>query len=301
MQEIVSGLKFPEGPIAMPDGSVILVEIARGTLTRVWDGKTEVIAELGGGPNGAAMGPDGMIYVCNNGGSKHYEKRGLLIPGGAADGYIGGSIQRVDPNSGKYDDLYTECDGNRLSGPNDIVFDEHGGFWFTDYAKSHPRSRDLGGIYYARPGGSSIKEVVFPIPDPNGVGLSPDGKTLYAAETNAGRLWAWEILGPGELALEPTPARGRLVTGSKDLQMFDSLAVDANGNICVATLLNGGISTISPDGATITHTPTGDPLTTNICFGGKDLTTAYITLSGTGKLVSTNWPNAGTPLWFLNQ
>jgi len=69
MREITSGLKFPEGPIAMPDGSVILVEIARKTLSRVTlAGKIEVIAELGGGPNGAAMGPDGKIYVCNNGG-----------------------------------------------------------------------------------------------------------------------------------------------------------------------------------------------------------------------------------------
>jgi len=301
VQEIVNGLRFPEGPIAMPDGSVILVEIARGTLTRVWDGKTEVIADLGGGPNGAALGPDGAVYICNNGGSKHYEKRGLLIPGGAADDYLGGSIQRVELETGKFDTLYTDCNDNMLSGPNDIAFDETGGFWFTDYAKFYDRTRDLGGIYYARPDGSEIKEVVFPISDPNGIGISPNGKVLYAAETNAGRLWAWNITGPGELELLPTPARGRLVTGSKELQMFDSLAVDADGNVCVATLLNGGISIVSPDDGSVTHVPTGDPLTTNICFGGNDLKTAYITLSGTGKLVSADWPTAGTPLWFLNQ
>ncbi len=301
MQEIVNGLLFPEGPIAMPDGSVIFVEIARGTLTRVWDGKTEVIADLGGGPNGAALGPDGAVYVCNNGGFVIHERRGLLIPGNAAEDYLSGSIQRVDIETGKFDTLYTECNGQNLSAPNDIVFDEHGGFWFTDFGQGFERTRDRGGLYYANVNGSDIKEVVFPIDNPNGVGLSPDGKTLYVAETYSARLWAWEITGPGEVALEPTPTRGRLVTGSAELQMFDSLAVDAAGNICVATLLKGGISSISPDGATIAHTPTDDPLTTNICFGGEGLTTAYITLSGTGRLVSTPWATAGTPLWFLNQ
>ena len=78
--EIASGLKYPEGPIAMPDGSFVLVEIARGTLTRVRsDGGVEVIADLGGGPNGAAIGPDGYCYVCNNGGSDYYEVDGQLL------------------------------------------------------------------------------------------------------------------------------------------------------------------------------------------------------------------------------
>ena len=68
---ITDGLFFPEGPIAMPDGTVLVVEIARGTLTRVFpDGRKEIVAETGGGPTGAAIGPDGKCYVCNNGGFK---------------------------------------------------------------------------------------------------------------------------------------------------------------------------------------------------------------------------------------
>ena len=67
MEIVTEGLRFPEGPIAMPDGSVILVEIAAQQLTRVLpDGSKQVIAKTGGGPNGAALGPDGKIYVCNN-------------------------------------------------------------------------------------------------------------------------------------------------------------------------------------------------------------------------------------------
>src|SRR6185295_1150241 len=87
---LAEGLQFPEGPIAMPDGSVILVEIARGTLSRVWNGKTEVVCDLGGGPNGAAFGPDGAVYVCNNGGFAWHEIQGLMIPGNAAKDYTTG-------------------------------------------------------------------------------------------------------------------------------------------------------------------------------------------------------------------
>lgn len=83
-------LQFPEGPIAWPDGSVIPVEIARGTLTRVWNGRTEVIKELGGGPNGAALGPDGAVYVCNNGGFAWREINGIRPPALAADDYVTG-------------------------------------------------------------------------------------------------------------------------------------------------------------------------------------------------------------------
>jgi gluconolactonase len=301
LREVASGLQFPEGPVAMPDGSVLVVEIRRGTLSRVApNGTVSVVARTGGGPNGAAIGPDGRVYLCNNGGFEWHDLGGLTVPGNQPADYAGGRIQRVDLRTGAVEDLYTACDGHPLRGPNDLVFDAAGGFWFTDHGKLRDRDRDRTGVFYARADGSMIREVIFPLDAPNGIGLSPDGRRLYVAETFTGRVWYWDVVGPGEvLAASPFgPAGGSLLAGLPGYQLLDSLAVDGEGNVCVATLVNGGITVVSPDGRSIEHVPTADPVTTNICFGGPNLRTAYMTLSGTGRLVATEWPRPGLRLAF---
>ena len=299
MREIASGLQFPEGPVALADGSVLLVEIKRGTLSRVApDGAVSVVAETGGGPNGAAVGPDGAIYLCNNGGFSWHDIGGLTFPGDQPDDYVGGSIQRVDLVTGRVETLYAACDGHPLRGPNDLVFDAAGGFWFTDHGKTRARERDRGGLYYARPDGSLIREAVFPLDSPNGVGLSPDGARLYVAETFTGRVWQWDVVAPGELAagMPLAPGGAALLCGLPGFQLLDSLAVEENGNVCVATLVNGGITVVAPSGEIVEHVGTGDPLTTNIAFGGADRRTAYVTCSGTGRLVVIDWPRPGLRL-----
>ena len=300
---LAEGLKFPEGPIAMPDGSVVLVEIARGTLSRVTDGDIGVIADLGGGPNGAAIGPDGRCYVCNNGGFAWVERGNRIYPGEQDDDYSGGRIEAVNLETGDAEVLYTHCDGLPLRGPNDIVFDRTGGFWFTDHGKTRSRERDRTGVFYATPDGSSIREVIFPMEGPNGIGLSPDEDEVYVAETPTGRMWAFELAAPGRLQGErrDRPDGGRLLPGRLGYCLYDSLAVDAEGNVCVATIIDGGITIVSPAGAPAKHVPLPDRLTTNICFGGNDLQTAFVTLSSTGKLVSMPWETPGLPLNFLNR
>ena len=300
IREITSGLEFPEGPIAMRDGSVLVVEIKRGTLTRVRpDGAKETVAETGGGPNGAAIGPDGKVYICNNGGFEWHDFGGMPMPGDQPADYTGGSIQRVDLETGAVESVYSECDGIPLKGPNDIVFDSQGGFWFTDLGKSRPRESDRTGIFYALPDGSSIREMVFPLVTPNGIALSPDQSRVYVAETQTGRVYYWDLEGPGQIRPNPlSPNQGSLLAGLPGLQLLDSMAVDADGNVCVATIINGGITVISPDGSSVDHVPMPDLMTTNICFGGPGLRTAYITLSATGRLVSIQWRTAGLKLAF---
>jgi gluconolactonase len=301
---VATGLKFPEGPIALDDGSVLLVEIARGTLSRVSpDGSVDVVAETGGGPNGAAMGPDGKCYICNNGGFEWVERRGRIYPGDQADDYQGGRIERVDLDSGDVEVLYEAADGVRLRGPNDIVFDALGGFWFTDHGKTRARERDRTGVFYAKADGSHIKEAIFPLEAPNGIGLSPAEDELYVAETPTGRLWAFPLSAPGTLGGERAdrPDGGRLVAGRSGYFLFDSLAVDADGGVCIATIIDGGITVLSPSGGAPRFVPMPDRLTTNICFGGEGLRTAYVTLSSTGQLVSMPWETAGLPLNFLGK
>jgi len=294
---MTQGLAFPEGPVALSDGAVLVVEIQRGTLTRVAeDGTQSIVAELGGGPNGAALGPDGHCYICNNGGFEWHKGRdGRVFPGEQPANYTGGRIERVDLKTGAVETLYEACNGERLKGPNDLVFDQTGGFWFTDHGKTSPRTRDRTGVFYAAADGSRIEEVIFPMEAPNGIGLSPDEKTLYVAETPTGRLWAYAIASPGALNVD---IPRRMLAQRPDFHMFDSLAVDASGNVCVATLITGGITSHSPDGSAVEFFAMPDVLTTNIAFGGEDLQTAYITLSSTGKLIKATWPTPGLRLNF---
>jgi gluconolactonase len=291
---VAEGLAFPEGPVALADGSVLVVEIRAGTLARVTpDGAVVRVADLGGGPNGAARGPDGAIYVCNNGGS---------VPGFTVGPPC---IQRVDLATGAVEVLYRHCDGVALGRPNDLVFDASGNFWFTDL--------DPGRVYYAAPDGSSITCVWSDLLTPNGIGLSPDQATLYVAQTRSRQVLRRRILGPG--ALEPSAGydifsfvRGgglnpdRLLAGLPGAQELDSLAVDATGAVCVGTLVESGVTVISADGAQIekyTLPPElADPAVTNLCFGGDDLRTAFVTLSSTGRLIACRWPAPGLRLNF---
>ena len=299
MKILATGLGFPEGPVACPDGSVVLTEIRNGRCTRVAaDGTVSVFSNNGGGPNGLAIGPDGFFYLCNNGGSRYVEGHSMGL--GPHPDYKFGWVERIDPKTGASTVLYKEVNGHKLSAPNDLVFDTEGGFYFTDLGKRYPRHRDNGGLYYALPDGSKILEIAYPILSPNGCGLSPDGKTLYAADTEGARLWAFEVQGPGKLKPkgEFAPHSGRVMAGLGGHARFDSLAVMASGNITVATLNTGRITEISPKGDIVRSIEVPDVYPTNICFGGSDMRTAYITLSDTGRLGTMPWPEPGLKLNF---
>jgi gluconolactonase len=302
IKEVAQGLRFPEGPVAMPDGSVLVVEMTGGALSRVSPGgQVSVVAECGGGPNGAAIGPDGAVYVCNNGGGMA-DAEGSS---GAATGVPspGPSIQRVDLESGEVDVVYTECDGRAFRRPNDLVFDTDGGFYFTDFGQPAVpplETMTVGGVFYGKADGSGVRKVSGPALTANGIGLSPDGGRLYMAETFTARVWYWDIEAPGVVPQTQanffSPPGAQLLCGLGGLKPLDSLAVDAAGNVCVGTLQTSGLSIISPTGEPDFLPIPGDPLITNICFGGRDLTTAWITASGSGRLLTAKWPRPGLKL-----
>ncbi|MCC6195035.1 MAG: SMP-30/gluconolactonase/LRE family protein [Burkholderiales bacterium] len=299
---VASGLRFPEGPVAMPDGTLLVVEIARDCLTRIArDGSFAPIAFTGAGPNGAAIGPDGKCYLCISGGYEFAEdaEHGMR-PGLQHRDYRGGAIERVDLATGAVEVVYRRSARGALRGPNDLVFDRQGGFWFTDIGKNREGERDHGGVYYARTDGSFIREVIYPMVQPNGIGLAPDERTLYVAETVTGRVWAFDVTAPGEIAKRPFPSPngGRLLAGLPGFQLFDSLAVDSAGHVCVATMFNAGITEIAPDGHVLAHVALPDRFTTNLCFGGPDLRTVFATQSSSGRVVAVPWPRPGLALNF---
>jgi gluconolactonase len=299
VRELAVDLEFPEGPVVLPDGSVAVCEIQGKRITRVdSDGNKETIAETGGGPNGAQLGPDGKLYVCNNGAAFEFvDMGGITITHQPPASHEGGRIERIDLDSGEVEVLYSEVAGHPLIAPNDLVFDGHGGFWFTDYGIEYERNTDRTFICYAKADGSEIREVMGPVDSPNGIGLSPDGSKLYAAETLTAAIWSWNVSGPGELGegLPLLPHGGAPVARVSGFCALDSLAIDGDGNVCVGTLLKGGITVIKPGdepaaGDEIDFLAVGDPWPTNIAFGGSDLRSAYVTGSATGKLfVVDDW------------
>jgi gluconolactonase len=295
------------------------------------------VIDIPGGPNGLAVGPciDGKVqlYVCNDGGFDWVQlppppaEPKLLISTTEPENYLGGSLQRVslDPGGPIRDTLFTETSQPPawpptqpekwdppfpLRGPDDLVLDKEGGIWLSDFGKQQLRSvdkqqlhssKDVTGVYYVAPDGSSMRQAIYPLTCSNGIALSPDGEWLYVALSFERRVLKYKV-GPGG-TFEPNPKTldgSYLVTGAfEGSSVLDSMAVDAEGNLYVATMIpqgsdpsvNGGITVVSPDGKHVEFIeislPNGVPcpLPSNICFGGDDMKTAYVTCGGSGFLV----------------
>jgi len=302
LRVLASDLRFPEGPIACTDGSLLVVEVRGGALTRISaDGRADVVADLGGGPNGAAVGPDGAVYVCNNGGLPWSQlPDGSWYPFDPATGsmqppdYTHGWIERVDLETGLVDRIYQAAGDRELSAPNDIAFDEAGTMWFTDTGKTTDRSTVLGAVYGAAADGSSIVQVARLL-GPNGIAFLPDGSHVVVADTPTGRVWSWSTATPDTDT--PSLVGGGVLASLPGPIALDSLAVDAMGRVVVALPGSGALAII--DGGGISLLPMPDPMPTNVCFGGAESDTAFVTLGGFGTVVAFRWPCPGARLPFI--
>jgi len=292
---VASGLAFPEGLFTISDGTLGCVEIAAGTLLHL-DAHGRLIQriQVGAGPNGAAIGPDGAIYIANDGGLSFDQSTGSYRITGVPDSYVSGSIQRVNTRTGTVTTLYDRVGADLLKGPNDLLFADDVGFWFSDTGKYRNGVQDSGGLYWAAIDGSEIRKAAFPLSTPNGIALSPDRTTLYVALSNTRQILAYRLRGPGQLE----PGSPRVLCTLPGTFILDNIAVEAGGNIVVATVLGGGILTIDTAGNTLTFHALPDIAATALAFGGPGHRTLFITLSTTGRIMAIPWPRPGLPSLF---
>ena len=292
---VVTGLAFPEGPSVGRDGRLYVVELPRGCVSTVADGRRAVFALLGGAPNGTAFGPDGLLYICNNGGNWPPKPSTGGKPG------VGGglaAIQVVHPD-GSFRVLVHEIGGVALNGPNDICFDDRGGFYFTDPAWAprspegiaHAEKSPPGDVCYVAADGRASRvwsNLLFP----NGLHVTPDGKALVVAETGTGRVWRFAIRAPGELAQPEVVIDLGLESG------LDGMCFDVEGRLLIAGCGSSSVYVLAPDLRRLEQTIAfSDPDNTNVCFGGDDHRTLFVTQATSGRVVSIQWPVPGMRLF----
>lgn len=288
---LCDGLLFPEGPSLDSEGNLYVAEIAAARITRISpDGRKQVLKQLEGGPNGTAFGPDGYLYVMNNGGLTFANGR----PSGIISGNVGGWIERVSLD-GKSEIVYSDYRGTPLRAPNDIAFDAEGGFYFTDSQHGTRQSRPFGQIYYCRPDKGSIDLVAEQVHLPNGIALSANGKSVIAVETIPRLVVSFDIIRPGVLSEKTVIAT--LPEGC----LPDGIAIDTDENVVCGGLGLGIVIAVNPIGQETLRIKMECTDPTNLAFGGPAHQTLYVTEGVLGRVVMVDWPVRGLDIAYRGQ
>jgi gluconolactonase len=252
---IASGLRFPEGPV-WRDGAVDFVEIDAGAVSRWTPQGVTGIAVTGGGPNGAALGRDGALYVTQNGGMR-------------AEGRITSGIQRID-SDGDVELIATSVAGVELGRPNDLAFGPDGRLWFTDpNGPDDPARNTEPGRIFVLDVETDKGELVIELEPvfPNGIGFLADGTLVWT-----------ESFSRNVVAL--ADGRAEVVTRLPERHFPDGLCVASDGRLYVATTYSHGVTILDGD-RIVGSLQCGDGMPTNCCFGRTDL---YVTESRRGTL-----------------
>ena len=265
---LASGLGFPEGPVVMPDGSIVICDGNTGELLRWADGTMSRFADTGGSPWGAILGSDGAIYLTQGGN----------VPGAPDQSAVPG-IQRVRAD-GTVEQLSSSLAGHPLAGPNDLAFGPDGRLWFTDsgtegddrYAEQQP-----GRLYVLDASGGGELVIERPGVYPNGIAFDAQG-----------RLYWTESMGHRVCRLED----GKATTFAQlsDGHVPDGMAFAADGRLFVCTTISGGLTVLSPDGDVLEEITIGE-CATNCIFDGPTLwvTATKVAELGYQQTTGTFW------------
>ncbi len=250
LQKLADDFAFTEGPASDRDGNVFFTDQPNDRILK-WsvDGKLSTFMQPCGRANGLSFDPEGQLWACAD------EKNELW---------------RIDP-AGKATVILKDYRGKLFNGPNDVWIRPGGGLYFTDpyykrpYWKRGPKEMDEC-VYFLTADCKTVTRVIDDLKQPNGIIGTPDIKQLYVADIGAGKTYRYRIQPDGSL---------------KDKTLFcemgsDGMTIDSRGNIY---LTGKGVSVFDPAGKKIEHIDVPEDWTANVCFGGKDRQTLFITAS----------------------
>lgn len=265
---VADGIHFPEGPVWCPDGSVVVTSVTAGALYRVdlAEGRARLLADTGGGANGAVLASDGGFVVAQNGG---IDLRATgVIPDAPSPRKAPPGLQRVLP-----DGAVEYLCGEGFHAPNDLAVAADGTVYFTDPGHFPPPEPTIGRVMAYGTGGA-VRTVAGPFWYCNGIAVEPGGTLVIIEQTGLLRLsadgsereWVVEELGPGA---------------------GDGFCLDQDGRFYVASTVEHGIRVLEPDGTIVDFLHiAGEGLTTNCCFGGDGLRTLFATDGIPGRVVA---------------
>ena len=249
LEKLADGFLFTEGPASDAEGNVFFTDQPNDRIHK-WgvDGKLSTFLQPCGRSNGLCFDGKGALWACAD------ENNQLWC---------------IDA-AGRTTVVVKDYQGKLLNGPNDLWLRPDGGIYFTDpfykrnYWKRGPTEQDKQAVYFLSPDRQKLSRVADDLKQPNGVIGTPDGKTLYVADIGAGKTYAYDIQAAGTLVNK------RLFCNLGS----DGMTIDGEGNVY---LTGKGVTAFDKVGRQIEQIAVPEQWTANVCFGGKDRQTLFIT------------------------